>query len=215
MSSSETAARPALPAVYLITPEPASASGDALAAFVARLEAAFASGIALLQLRVKSLDAGAYAALAARVIELAHAAGARVICNGAITPAAALALGADGVHLSEAALFATSSRPVAPMVLLSAACHDATSLRQAQQIDVDLVTLSPVKPTLTHPGTPALGWHGFAQCIAQAGPAIESAAALPARPAIYALGGMTPEDLPDARAHGAHGVAGIRGFGVF
>ncbi|WP_186060411.1 thiamine phosphate synthase [Burkholderia gladioli] len=215
MSSSETAARPALPAVYLITPEPASASGDALDAFVARLEAAFASGIALLQLRVKSLDAVAYAVLAARVIELAHAVGARVICNGAITPAAALALGADGVHLSEAALFATSSRPVSPMVLLSAACHDATSLRQAQQIDVDLVTLSPVKPTLTHPDTPALGWHGFAQCIAQAGPAIESTSALPARPAIYALGGMTPEDLPDARAHGAHGVAGIRGFGVF
>ncbi|WP_186107878.1 thiamine phosphate synthase [Burkholderia gladioli] len=215
MSSSEAAARPALPAVYLITPEPASASGDALDAFVARLEAAFASGIALLQLRVKSLDANAYAALAARVIELAHAAGARVICNGEITPAAALALGADGVHLSEAALFAASSRPVAREVLLSVACHDAASLRQARRIDADLVTLSPVKPTLTHPGAPALGWHGFAQCIAQAGPAVESATGRPARPAIYALGGMTHEDLPDARAHGAHGVAGIRGFGVF
>lgn len=125
---------------------------------------------------------------------------ARVICNGAITPAAALALGADGVHLGEASLFAASSRPAAREVLLSAACHDAASLRQARRIGADLVTLSPVKPTLTHPGAPALGWHGFAQCIAQAGPAIESAAALPARPAIYALGGMTREDLPDARA---------------
>ncbi|NIE86127.1 MULTISPECIES: thiamine phosphate synthase [unclassified Burkholderia] len=215
MSSSEAAARPALPAVYLITPEPASATTDALDAFAARLEAAFANGIALLQLRVKSLDAKTYAALAARVIELAHAADARVICNGAITPAAALALGADGVHLSEASLFAASSRPVAREVLLSAACHDAASLRQARRIGADLVTLSPVKPTLTHPGAPALGWHGFAQCIAQAGAAIESAAPPPARPAVYALGGMTCEDLPDARTHGAHGVAGIRGFGVF
>uniref|UniRef100_UPI00197E9146 thiamine phosphate synthase n=1 Tax=Burkholderia sp. Ac-20379 TaxID=2703900 RepID=UPI00197E9146 len=89
--------------------------------------------------------------------------------------------------------------------LLSAACHDRASLLHAQRIGADLVTLSPVKPTLTHPGAPAMGWAQFADCVA----ALPRDRAM----AVYALGGMTRADLPQARAHGAHGVAGIRGIG--
>ncbi|GAB7535823.1 thiamine phosphate synthase [Burkholderia sp. 3C] len=201
MSSSDAA----LPPIYLITPEPASATTVDLDAFVARLDAALASGIALVQLRVKSIDTESFALLAARVIEHAHRANARVICNGPLAPSDALTLGADGVHLSQAALLATQARPVPAAALLSAACHDRASLLHAQRIGANLVTLSPVKPTLTHPGAPAMGWTHFAACVA----ALPHGDAM----AVYALGGMTRVDLPQARAHGAHGVAGIRGFG--
>ncbi len=192
-----------LPRCYLITPEPASNAAADVDAFVARLDAAFAAGIALVQLRVKSFDGPAYEALATRVARHAHAAGARVICNGAPTDDAVLALGADGVHLGQAALMAATRRTLPVGVLLSAACHDRASLLKAQALGADLVTLSPVKPTLTHPGAPALGWARFAELAA----GIDVS--------IYALGGMTRDDLDEARAHGAHGIAAIRGFGVF
>jgi len=55
--------------------------------------------------------------------------------------------------------------------------------------------LGPVLPTPTHPGQPVLGWEGFA--------AIAARAPLP----IYALGGLTRDDLDRAIASGAHGVA--------
>lgn len=42
-----------------------------------------------------------------------------------------------------------------------AACHDAVSLKQAQQIGCDAVFISPVKPTTTHPEAVALGWERF------------------------------------------------------
>ncbi|WP_246792487.1 thiamine phosphate synthase [Burkholderia perseverans] len=191
---------PALPPFYLITPEPASDARADLDAFVARLDAAFATGIALVQLRVKTFDADRYAALAARVIGRARAAGARVICNGPVAPEAARALGAAGIHLGHAALVAAAARPAAAGLLLSAACHDRESLRHADRIGADLATLSPVKPTLSHPGAPVLGWARFAECVAGT------------RLAVYALGGMTRDDLPIARMHGAHGIAGIRGM---
>ncbi|MDE2279879.1 MAG: thiamine phosphate synthase, partial [Xanthomonadaceae bacterium] len=45
-----------------------------------------------------------------------------------------------------------------------------------------------------------LGWARFE--------ALAGAAAMP----VYALGGLSPEQLAQARTAGAHGVAGIRGF---
>ncbi|KVE28771.1 thiamine-phosphate phosphorylase [Burkholderia singularis] len=189
-----------LPPHYLITPEPASDSDADLAAFVERLSAALAAGCSLVQLRAKTLDAAAYAALAVEAIARCRTSGARLIVNGPLDGDAALALGASGVHLGSVALRAARARPIASDGLLSAACHSLDDLRHAQRIGVDFATLSPVLPTLTHPGAPTLGWPRFADYAAQT------------RVPVYALGGMTREHLPLARAHRAHGIAGIRGF---
>ncbi|WDD92869.1 thiamine phosphate synthase [Burkholderia sp. FERM BP-3421] len=189
-----------LPAHYLITPEPASGADADLADFLARLSAALEGGHRLVQLRVKSLPAGAYATLAADAVARCHAHAARIVLNGPLDPARALASGADGVHLGSLALAALEARPLPAERLLSVACHSREHVLRAMRIGADCATLSPVLPTLTHPGAPTLGWERFAACAADAG--------LP----IYALGGMTPALLPVARAHGAHGIAGIRGF---
>ena len=50
------------------------------------------------------------------------------------------------------------------------------------------------------PGAAPLGWHGFA--------ALRECTGMP----VYALGGLTMDDLATARAHGAQGIAAIRGL---
>ncbi|AOJ73064.1 MULTISPECIES: thiamine phosphate synthase [Burkholderia] len=190
----------ALPPYYLITPEPDSDSDADLAAFLDRLSAALSTGLALVQLRVKTLDAAAYAALAADAIARCRAQRARLIVNGPIDAGTALALGASGVHLGSAALRVATARPLTSDCLLSAACHSLDELLHAERIGADFATLSPVLPTLTHPGAPTLGWTRFADYAAQA------------RMPVYALGGMTREHLATAREHRAHGIASIRGL---
>lgn len=106
---------------------------------------------------------------------------------------------ADGLHLSSKAARALLQRPDTP--LLSVACHSALELEQAERLQADLVTLSPVCATPTHPDVIPLGWSAFAD-LARGRPF-----------AVYALGGITPQDLTLARAHGARGVAGVRAFG--
>ena len=60
--------------------------------------------------------------------------------------------------------------------------------------------LGPVQATASHPGATPLGWEGFETLREQV--------SLP----IYALGGMQPGDVREARAHGAQGIAAIRGL---
>ncbi|MGI2234292.1 thiamine phosphate synthase, partial [Burkholderia vietnamiensis] len=72
----------ALPRCCVITPEPASASAAACRALLERLSAVLARGETLVQLRVKSLDAAAFARLAADALARCDAAGAQLMLNG-------------------------------------------------------------------------------------------------------------------------------------
>ncbi|RQS35718.1 MULTISPECIES: thiamine phosphate synthase [unclassified Burkholderia] len=191
---------PTLPRCCVITPEPASASAADCHAFLDTLSAVLARGETLVQLRVKSFDAAAFARLAADALARCDAAGAQLMLNGPIDAAGVMRLDGAGWHLDGAALRAVAQRPLPAARRMSAACHSADDLVLAARAGVDFVTLSPVLPTLSHPGAPTLGWTQFAALAAQA--------AMP----VYALGGMTRAHLDDARRHGAYGVAGIRGF---
>ncbi len=189
-----------LPRCCVITPEPASASAADRQAFLDRLSAVLARGEMLVQLRVKSFDAAAFAQLAAEALARCDATGAQLMLNGPIDAAGVMQLDGAGWHLDGAALRAGAQRPLPPARRVSAACHAADDLVLAARAGADFVTLSPVLPTLSHPGAPTLGWTQFAALAAQA--------AMP----VYALGGMTRAHLDDARRHGAYGVAGIRSF---
>jgi 8-oxo-dGTP diphosphatase len=78
-------------------------------------------------------------------------------------------------------------------------CHDAAELAHAVSIGADFALLSPVLPTLTHPGAATLGWETFS--------ALAAASAIP----VYGLGGLERADVARAQSHGAHGVALLRG----
>ncbi|HEY6894216.1 MAG TPA: thiamine phosphate synthase, partial [Rhodanobacteraceae bacterium] len=80
-------------------------------------------------------------------------------------------------------------------LFVSASCHTRDDVLRASALDLDCVVLGPVRATPTHPDAAPLGWNGF------------STVAEGTRVPVYALGGLTGNDLETAIAHGAHGVA--------
>jgi 8-oxo-dGTP diphosphatase len=133
-----------------------------------------------------------------RCIDLCRSRGIELLLNG--EPELAIDLGADGVHLKSSQLMSLSERPLPRDYWVAASCHNLGELRQAERIGVDFAVLSPVRTTLSHPGTAALGWDRFARLVGMVN--------LP----VYALGGLSPADVPTASAAGAQGIAAIRGF---
>ena len=155
-------------------------------------------GVTLLQLRAKTLSEREYRRAAALVLERARGTSARVLLNAA--PELATDLGAPGVHLTAQRLMTLSRRPLHAPHWVAASCHDARELRHAMNLGVDFAVLAPVLATATHPGAIPLGWDRFAELC--------RAVALP----IYALGGLSLEDVHFAREQGGRGVAAIRAF---
>lgn len=183
-----------LPPTYVITPP----APDEPAQFLEALEATLVAGARLLQLRVFDLPTEELLVLGRTFCALCHEHGARVLYNG--DAATAIAIGADGLHLSSRALHVATAPRLAAGGLLAASCHSAADLQRAAEIGADFALLSPVLPTRSHPDADPLGWPRFA--------AIVEAANLP----VYALGGMRPELLETAWQHGAQGIAAIRGL---
>lgn len=181
-----------LPTHYAIT----NAAENGVEAELARLERGLQGGLKLLQIRDKTLAPAQRAEFAGRTVALAHRHGARVLVND--DAELANASGADGLHLSSSQLLAAVSRPDLPWV--AASCHNAQELARTAELGLDFAVLGPVAPTPSHPDTPGLGWVRFAELVDDS--------PLP----IYALGGMTPEHLAQAKASGAHGLALMRGW---
>jgi 8-oxo-dGTP diphosphatase len=173
----------ALPLEYAIT----DAQTLGMAAQLERVEARLKSGLRLIQVR----DKGNWerAQLIYAVKSMARQYGARVLVNGG--PAA------DGIHLSAEQLMTLRSRP--QEALVAASCHTLMELGHAMAIGLDFVVLGPVKASTTHPGARPLGWDEFRRIAADA--------SIP----VYAIGGLKPADMEQARAAGAHGLAMIRG----
>jgi len=108
-------------------------------------------------------------------------------------------------HVHMPAYVAMAKHDLADMkhFTFSMSCHNHEELAHAQRLGVEFVTLSPVRHTGSHPNTQPLGWDRFK--------ALSETVSMP----VYALGGVIPSDLTLARAHGAHGVAGISGWQNF
>ena len=162
--------------------------------FLRRLEIRLGNGLRLVQLREKNLAHGELRDLARRVVVLAHTHGAKVLLNGDV--ALAREVGADGVQLTAAQLVELHERPAVDWC--AASCHNAEELRRAEALGCDFALLSPVLPTLSHPGAPHLGWESFA--------AIAADSSIP----VYALGGLAHDDMQTAWQHGAHGISLLR-----
>ncbi len=183
-----------LPDRYLITPD-----GLEIPQLVQGVRAAVASGIRLIQLRAPNMYSPEYRDLAVDVQGLC-AGKAQLMLKGPLEwlgdfPAA-------GWHLTSEQLrkYAPNGRPFPRERLLAASCHSAEELELAARMGVDFVTLSPVQPTESHPGEPALGWEAAAELIDGF------------NQPVFLLGGVGPQDLERAWQTGAQGVAGIRAF---
>lgn len=179
----------ALPPVYAVTN--AGAVGvDAELARIARARPM------LVQVREKTLSDSDRRDFARKVIDIVHGYGGYVLLNGGADEG--LAVGADGVQLTSAALMACEQRPDLPLVFAS--CHTPEELLKASSLGLDAVVLGSINSTPTHPAQAPLGWENFARMI--------EGCALP----VYAIGGMTVADVAEAQARGAQGVAMLRGW---
>lgn len=159
--------------------------------FFAALQRALDNGLKMLQVRENHLTSDAFHDFAQKVAVMASKYHAQVFVNSDVALAKSLQLA--GVHFTSAQLMSLQIKPEG--ILSGAACHNPQELLQAARLGMDYVTLSPVHPTQSHPDGQTLGWQQFADWIKDY--------PIP----VYALGGMQPEDLADARAHGAHGIA--------
>lgn len=177
---------------YLITPEPEADHAQAHQAWQQRLAQAVAAGAHRIQLRTPASPARV--ALAEQAIG-AHRGRVQWLLNRDIALARRLGV---GVHLGGEQLLQLDARPLPDEQLVAASCHDLAQLQAAQRLGCDFAVLGPVQATPSHPGASALGWEAFE--------ALREQVSLP----LYALGGLHPDDIGEARRHGAQGIAAIR-----
>lgn len=183
------------PAHYLVTPEPCAGEASSDDAWLDGLRRALASGISRVQLRSHTAPRERWQALVAAAVALCREADAEVLLNGDIHLARTHG---TGLHLRAAQLADLRERPIGPDAPLSASCHRQTELQAAEAIGCDFAVLGSIAATPSHPDGQPIGWPGFA--------ALREHVSLP----IYAIGGLGPDDLADARQHGAQGIAAIR-----
>jgi len=100
-----------------------------------------------------------------------------------------------GFHADSKTLNTLSQRPEGR--LFSASCHNMEELLLAIKLNADFVVLSPVQKTASHPDMQAMGWQQFSDLIEN----------IPVP--VYALGGVSENDLETAWQHGAQGIAAI------
>jgi thiamine-phosphate pyrophosphorylase len=150
-----------------------------------------------IQLREKDLDTIEVYRLAERLLSMTRRTGAALIINDRVD--LAMAVGADGVHLTRKSLPPKEARALVESgMLLGISCHGLDDVREAVEGGVDFVVLGPIYETPSKapygaPLTPAIMKPARAICP------------LP----ILAIGGINATRVPDIVRAGADGVAVI------
>ena len=188
-----------LPENYLITPEPAEQSW---AVFKDQFENTLREGFKLVQFRAKKACLEEYIKQAESLSTIAHAYKALLMLNTSVEVFHEYAdrLNVAGLHITSEQMLSYQSRPIGKNFLLGASCHCRDEIYQAQAIDVDFVTLSPVKNTSSHPDAIPIGIDGFKLLTSESN--------MP----VFALGGQSKDDLSEIFYSGGQGVAGISQF---
>ena len=148
-------------------------------------------GVRLLIVRAPELPPAQRVQLTRRVRQLRRGTGLRLLLSG--TALEARQAGACGLHTTGAALAGVIERP--PTRLWAVSAHNARDIQRAAALGADVVLVSPVLPSPSHPFDQPLGWEGLKELVA--------ASPLP----VYAQGGLGPGDIGAARSAGALGVA--------
>lgn len=152
--------------------------------------------VSMLQLRIKSLPHAEIETVYRAVWAKCRQHSIRLLINSDLPLSHAKA---DGIHLSSRALLASQTRPKA-YEWVAASCHNLPELKHAENIGVDFVVLAPILPTATHPDATSLGWENMTALIEHVN--------LP----VFALGGLSLQDVDQILHAGGQGIAGISAF---
>lgn len=147
-------------------------------------------------------DAAQLEALVARITPLAHRLNLKVLVANDVR--LALRYRCDGVHLSQTQArrgpLRLNPKSLPPGFIVTAAAHDAMSLKRAGHTGAHLAILSPVFTTASHPGAKSLEIRRFA-ALAQLSDA-----------PVVALGGITAITAKRLRLGPAFGLAAIEAW---
>lgn len=180
------------PCLLLVSDRSLSGGEDGL---VAAVQAAVEGGVNAVELREKDLSNESLAALARRLVAAVGEC-ALVLVNG--SAAVALAAGAAGVHLDEAALpVGAARRAVGERLLVGRSVHGLPAAREAERGGADYLVLGTIFPSRSHPG----GETGGVERVREVAAAVQ----IP----LVAIGGITAERVPEVVDAGAAGVAVI------
>jgi thiamine-phosphate pyrophosphorylase len=176
---------------------------------------ASAAGVDYIQLREKDLTIRELERLAAEALRVMRGEGtSRLLINHRTD--VALAVGADGVHLTSEDIAASEARALASKVrterfLIAASCHSTQEVRLAESHGADFVVLAPVFEKRGMNGIGVQVLREAAQKDRTPDTRVE-AGDTRRRFAVFALGGVNMERAPLCAAAGAAGIAGIRLF---
>ncbi len=157
-------------------------------------EEAIAGGARCLQLREKELDGGELVLRTRRLVEMCRPTGALVIVNDRVD--AALAGGADGVHLGRSDISVRDARQMlGTHRIIGKSTHDVEQARQAAMEGADYIGVGPMFASQTKP-------RDFV-----AGVELARDVAREIRIPALAIGGITRENVDEVLATGIHGIA--------
>lgn len=179
--------------LYLVTP--AAPPAGPLAEFLPRV---LETGVDIVQLREKYLEARALLQVAEVVRARTDEFGALFVVNDRVD--VAVAAGADGVHLGQGDLpVAEARRQAGPGMLVGLSTHTPAEVSAAAGEGVDYIGVGPVHATPTKPGRPAVGT-GLVSYAARTVPGLP----------FFAIGGIDAATLPAVLAAGATRVCVLR-----
>jgi thiamine-phosphate pyrophosphorylase len=166
--------------------------------FLARLEKIAAARPAGIILREKDLPEGEYRRLAEQALRICGKYGTNCILHS--FAAAAAELGARSVHLPLPVLREMSGELKAEFAEIGASCHSAEDAREAQRLGCTYITAGHVFETDCKRGIPGRGLD-FVRKVCKS-------VDIP----VYAIGGISPENIAAVREAGAAGACVMSGI---
>lgn len=190
------------PLVYLITDRqmmPRQSRSPEPAGLIDFLRAALAAGVDLIQLRERDLSARAVLTLADVIAPLAEQTGAAILINDRADVAACAG---TGVHLTTRSMKANAvRRAFGEHMLIGASTHNLAEARAAASEGADFIVFGPVFETESKKAYgPPVGLAALQEVAEQL--------TVP----VIALGGIKPNNFPDALRAGVAGIAAISMF---
>ena len=187
--------------LYGITPE-----WDDIPRLVEAITTAARHGMRVLQLRRKHSDAAALEQLARALVPVCHGLNVRLIINDDWR--LAKAVGADGVHIGkDDGELGEARAALGPDALIGASCYNDPQLGLAAlAAGVDYIAFGAVYPSSSKPQATQASLDVIRQMRAHVDTLAQP------RPAVVAIGGITPDNAAAVAAAGADALALIAGL---